>query len=493
MIRTILAVPLAMAAPLAAQRTPAPPPPAVTTDAYRGAAAATVERMAREWPIERRARNVIVFVGDGMGVSTQTAARIHQGQRAGVDGESYVTAMDRLPHAALVRTYSHDTQVADSAPTATAILAGVKTRNDVIGIGPEVAIGDCAGSRAHGVESLFGIAQRLGRATGIVSTARITHATPAAAYAHTPQRDWEADANLDERSRREGCVDIARQLVEGSVGSRLDVVLGGGRANFFPAATADPEYPELRGRRTDGRDLAAEWRRRHPDGSYIQDSRGFAALKPTGPVLGLFDPDHMKYEADRARDPAGEPSLADMTAVAIKRLSARKGGFVLLVEGGRIDHAHHAGNARRALEEAVALDEAVARAAAATDPRETLILVTADHSHTLSISGYPARGNPILGVAADATGKPILAADGKAYTTLGYANGSGATGAVRADPTSADPTGLDFRQQALVPLGSETHGGEDVAVRSSGPMAHLFRGTIEQHVIFHIVKHALTR
>ena len=215
-VTLLLALLLAVAAPLVAQKSP---PPAATTEAYRRNAAVAVERMARERPIERRARNVIIFIGDGMGISTQTAARILQGQRAGVDGESFVTAMDRLPHAALVRTYSHDAQVADSAPTA--ILAGVKTRNDVIGVGPEAAVGDCAGSRLHRLPSLFALGQRLGRATGVISTARITHATPAAAYAHTPQRDWEADVDLSEVARREGCVDIARQLVEVTVGSRL--------------------------------------------------------------------------------------------------------------------------------------------------------------------------------------------------------------------------------------------------------------------------------
>src|SRR3546814_10383658 len=101
--------------------------------------------------------------------------------------------MDLLPYTALVKTYSHDGQVSDSAPTATAILAGVKTRNGVIGVGPEAAENDCATGRRHEQPSLFGLVQSMGRATGIVSTARITHATPAAAFAPNAQRDWEAD------------------------------------------------------------------------------------------------------------------------------------------------------------------------------------------------------------------------------------------------------------------------------------------------------------
>lgn len=485
-LRSCLSFPLACllaAAPAAAQQP--------DTAAYRAQAAAELARLKAQAPIDRPAKNVIIFIGDGMGVSTLTAARIHQGQVAGKDGESFVTAMDSLPHTALVRTYSHDAQVSDSAPTATAILSGVKTRNGVIGLGPEAVPDDCASARGHELPSLFALAQRQGRSTGVISTARITHATPAAAYAHSAQRDWEAGVPPPQRAA--GCIDIARQLIEGPVGSRLDVVFGGGRRYFLPVTATDTEYPDMAGLRDDGRDLIAEWRRRNGGGSYVSDARGFAALpdRPRGKVLGLFQPDHMQYEADRAGDVAGEPSLADMTTRAIAMLSGKRQGYVLLVEAGRIDHAHHAGNARRALEDGVAFDAAVAAAVAATDPGETLIVTTADHSHAFSFSGYPTRGNPILGVAAGDDGQPFRARDGKGYTTLGYANGPGAVDHPRDDPAAADTTTLDYRQQALVPLGGETHGGEDVVVRASGPMAHLFRGTIEQHSIHAVIADAL--
>ncbi|WP_129793029.1 alkaline phosphatase [Sphingosinicella sp. CPCC 101087] len=466
----------------------------MTTEAYRAQADAELDRLRAEPPVVGRARNIILFIGDGMGVSTLTAARIHQGQRQGVDGESYVPAMDRLSHTALVKTYSHDAQVSDSAPTATAIMTGVKTRNGVIGVGPEVAENDCAASRRHTLPSLFGLAQSMGLATGIISTARITHATPAAAYAHTPQRDWEADGDVPEAARQQGCTDIARQMIEGEVGSRLDLVLGGGRANFLPTSAADPEYRESTGKRTDGRDLMADWRRRNPAGAFVWNQAGFAAvdLARTPRLLGLFEPDHMRFESDRPGDAAGEPSLAEMTRTAITMLGSRETGYVLLVEGGRIDHAHHAGNARRALEDTVALDAAVRTALEMTRREDTLILVTADHSHVFTISGYPERGNPILGLAG-AGGAPFQAGDGKSYTTLGYANGPGAVvDAPRTDPAEADTGALDYRQQALVPLGAETHAGEDVVARASGPMAHLVKGTIEQHTLFYLMREALT-
>jgi alkaline phosphatase len=476
----------ALAAPLLAQ-------PVTTTAGYRQQAEAELARLKAARPIERRARNVIIFIGDGMGISTLTAGRIHQGQRAGRDGESFQTAMDGLAHTALVKTYGHDAQVVDSAPSATAILAGVKTGNGVIGLGPEARPGQCAGARAAEIPSIMALAQQTGRATGVISTARITHATPAATYAHTADRDWEADSKLTPEARAAGCIDIARQLVEGPVGSRLDLVLGGGRQMFLPAGVADPEYPEQRGQRTDGRNLIEEWRRR-TGGRFVWNARDFAALDPVRDrrVLGLFEPDHMQYEADRARDRAGEPSLAELTRAAIARLGRNRNGYVLMVEGGRIDHAHHGGNARRALEDTVAFDEAVRAALDGVDLRDTLVVVTSDHSHVFTIAGYPVRGNPILGLVAEQPGDPVEARDGKPYTTLGYQNGPGAvTTAARPDPARTDTTALDYKQQALVPLGSETHGGEDVAVRASGPMAHLFRGTIEQHTIYHVMREAM--
>lgn len=465
-----------------------------TTEQYRQQAEAELE--ARKSATERpaKARNVIVFIGDGMGVSTLTAARILTGQSAGVDGESFVTAMDRLDHTALVRTYSHDGQVSDSAPTATAILSGVKSRNGVIGVGPEALVDDCASGLAHQVPSLLEMAQDSGLATGVVTTTGITHATPAAAYAHTPQRNWESDADMPAEALAQGCRDIARQLIEGAVGSKLEVILGGGRSSFLPETAPDTEHADRKGKRKDGRDLISEWRAANPNGVFAWNAPQFAAFDPESGarLLGLFEPGHMRYEADRAADPAGEPSLAEMVEVAIARLSQDGDGYVLVVEGGRIDHAHHAGNAYRALTDAAALDAAVARALELVDLDETLIVTTADHSHTLTISGYPERGNPILGTVAFGDARPLLARDGHAYTTLSYANGPGAfSPGQRPDPASENPAAPDYRQQATVPLGSETHAGEDVLARASGPGAHLFRGTMEQHTIFYILREAL--
>ncbi|MDC7675754.1 alkaline phosphatase [Asticcacaulis machinosus] len=460
---------------------------------YYSAAQTELSRKLAVQPNTSKARNIIIFVGDGMGVSTTTAARILAGQEAGKDGEAYVMTMDALPFSGLVKTYSHDSQVADSAPTATALMSGVKSRNSIIGLSHEAEVGNCASAQTTRVASLIELAEDAGLATGVVTTTRITHATPASAYAHTPERDWEDDVELSKAVRAEACVDIARQLIEFNHGDGLEVVLGGGRRHFLPQTVADPEYADKKGRRKDGRNLIADWQKAHPKGQYVWDAKGFKGLDLTakGPILGLFEPDHMQYEVDRARDKAGEPSLAEMTALAITRLKSNPKGFVLLVEGGRIDHAHHAGQAGRALHDTVALDKALRTAQEMTDSRDTLIIVTADHSHGLTMSGYPARGNPILGLAKDSEGKVIKAADGKPYTTLTYATGPGAEiNKPRGDISAVNTEDPDYHQQALLPAPSAAHSGEDVAVRASGPFAHLLQGTIEQNLIFHVMRHA---
>lgn len=461
--------------------------PSQTNDSYYRDAQQELATKLAQKTNTNRAKNIILFVGDGMGVSTLTAARIYNGQKHGIDGESSNMTMDALPYTAMVKTYSHDAQVSDSSATATAMVSGVKTRNGVLGVTQDVERGVCAPDK--GVVTVFEQAERAGYATGIVSTARITHATPAATFAKAGDRNWENDAELPAEVRTAGCTDIARQLVEWDVGNGFEVVLGGGRANFLPKkkGTASPEAL-----RTDGRDLIHDWSRRHNDGVYVATTAEFKAVDPrkTQRLLGLFNPSHMMFEADRAKTPDSEPSLEEMTRKAISILSHNKDGFILMVEAGRIDHAHHAGNAARALEDTVALDAAVKVAMEMTNAEDTLIMVTADHSHTMTISGYPQRGNPILGAVVDVDGKPVMAKDGKGYTTLSYANGPGAK-TDRADPHVSDPAHVEFLQPAAVPLHTETHAGEDVMIRASGPKAHLLSGTIEQNMIYHVMVHAM--
>ncbi|MBK8837922.1 MAG: alkaline phosphatase [Hyphomonadaceae bacterium] len=449
------------------------------------------------------AKNVILFIGDGMGISTITAARIYAGQMKGLDGESYQLAMEKLPYSAFSKTYTHDSQVADSAPTAVAMTTGVKSYNGTLGVTQAASIKDCASAKTSGTTSLWEIAEDAGMATGVISTARITHATPAATYAETTERDWESDKDVSDAGKAAGCVDIASQLLawQGKYGNGFDVILGGGRTNFLPATMTDPEYPNEKGVRLDGRNLVDEWQAAGPNRTAVIDRAGFNAFNwnSDGQIFGLFEPSHMQYELDRAKDGKGEPSIAEMTRAAITRLSRNPNGYVMMVEGGRVDHGLHAGDAQRALGDAAALDEAIAAAVAATDPKETLIVVTADHSHTLIIQGYPDRGNPILGLVKEG-GKLTTARDGKPYTTLSFANGPGSVCTKqpddkyqcdRKDLTNVDTTALGFLQQSLIPLGSETHGGEDVAIFAGGPGANLFSGTVEENEIFHVMARSL--
>lgn len=466
------------------------------------------------------AKNVIVFLGDGMSMSTIVAARILEGQRKQGSGEEQRLSFEDFPYTALSRTYEVDAQTPDSAGTMTAIMSGIKTRYGVIGVNQRAFRGNCDSSRGNETSSLLELAAAAGLGTGIVTNARLTHATPAATYGHAADRKWEYDAAMSDVAREQGCVDLARQFVEFRNGRGIDLAFGGGRSGFLPASQADPEHPTLRGKRRDNRDLIAEWQRK-PGSRFLWNREQFDALDTTrdGRVLGLFEPEHMRYEHERARDVGGEPSLAEMTHTAIKLLSRKPKGYFLMIEGGRIDHAHHADNAYRALDETIALSDAVRVAQQLTSDKDTLIIVTADHSHTMTIAGYPVRGNPILGKVRGPTLEGEASTDlkrdktGRTFTTLSYANGSGYSGASDLQPVgpkyyphepahfepapggrpnldAVDTEDPDYLQEAAVPLSGETHSGEDVVVFARGPGAEAVRGSIEQNVLFHLIAQA---
>ena len=472
----------------------------------------------------KSAKNVILFVGDGMGVSTVTAARILEGQLKGLQGEENSLSFDLFPFTGLAKTYNVDAQTPDSAGTMTAMMTGVKTDVGVIGVDERVEYGECSSMFGTELVTALELAELAGKATGVISTARITHATPAATYAKSVDRNWEDISDMPADAAAGGCTDIAVQLVEfeqnlaarfpGARVDGIDVVMGGGRRHFLPN---DPAYnvekpvdsgPE--GDRTDGRDLTQEWTSRYPDGAYVVDQAGFDAIDPstTERVFGLFNESHMQYEADRLNDILGEPSLTEMTTKALQILDNRKNrkrGYFLTVESGRIDHAHHAGNAAGALADTIEFASAVEAAVKNADMRNTLIIVTADHSHVFTIAGYPKRGNPILGKVVNVgSDSPALAADDLPYTTVGYSNGPGfrdygeltdsdavydgtAPYSGRVDLSAVDTQAPGYHQETLVPLGSETHAGEDVAIYGAGPYSFAVSGTNEQNVVFHVM------
>ena len=187
-------------------------------------------------------KNVVLFLGDGMGISTVTAARIFAGQQQGLPGEEYNLSFDKFENVASIKTYNINSQVSDSAGTISAILTGEKTNIGFLGVNQSVARGDCAQSLRNTLPTLAELAEQAGLATGVVSTARITHATPAGMYAHVPDRNWENSATLPADAREAGCRDIAQQMIEFAHGDGLDVILGGGRAQFMPTSEIDPEH-----------------------------------------------------------------------------------------------------------------------------------------------------------------------------------------------------------------------------------------------------------
>lgn len=461
-----------------------------------------IENAKREKIRKSKAKNVILFIGDGMGVSTLTAARIFEGQRRGESGEENRLSFEQFPYSALSKTYSANQQTSDSAPTAAAIMTGIKTDEGVLSVDQNVVRGNYKTVAGNETKTILEMAEESGRSTGIVSTARITHATPGATYSHSPDRDWESDSDISRRSKEAseaGFPDIARELIEFKYGDGLEVALGGGRSKFMPMEQNDPEDINLSGERSDKRDLVAEWLKKYKGSAYVWNKQQFDAIDPTKTkhLLGLFQRSHMQYEYDRKNDRGGEPSLAEMTSKAIDVLSQNKKGYFLMVEGGRIDHAHHDGNAYRALSDTVALSDAVRAAVGKVDLDETLIIVTADHSHVFTIAGYPARGNNIVGLTreVDDLGKvevnPSLDRDKKPRTTLGYANGLGYVPGDRPVLNDAQVAAPNYKQEATVPLIAETHGGEDVAIFATGVNAHLIRGSMEQNWIFYVMADAL--
>ncbi|XP_033751098.1 uncharacterized protein LOC117335220 isoform X2 [Pecten maximus] len=438
------------------------------------------------------AKNVILFIGDGMGVSTVTAARIYKGQRMGNLGEETVLSFEKFPHVALSKIYSVDRQTPDSAATATALMCGVKTNNGVLGVKETVQKENCGATAGQEVKSILKHFIAAGRSTGIVTTSRVTHATPAAAYAHSASRDWEGDALMT--SVTGGCKDIAYQLVYDN--NDIQVVLGGGRGPFLPSSKVDPETQKVGWtHRRDGHDLIEIWKQIHSSNehrhSYVWRKDQFDSVDPaeTDYLLGLFDASHIPYENDRDKSAAGDPSLAEMTSKAIKILKKNQNGYFLMVEGARIDHAHHDNEAKRSLVETLMFEEAVSEALRLTSTEDTLIIVTADHSHPFNIAGYSYRGNDILGITIPYWDEPPR--DGLPYTTLVYGNGPGRRPYEgRANYTGVDTSSDDFKQEAAVPLSYETHSGEDVGIYALGPMAHLLYGVQEQHYVAHVMQYA---
>ncbi len=453
------------------------------------------------------AKQVIFFLGDGMGMTTLTAARIYS---VGEDGE---LTIDTLPDTAFVKTFSNDAQVTDSAPSMAAYMTGVKMNNEVLSMSSDTlavapgkdattglsgAVNNCTSSNGKAVQTLMEAAIARNWGTGVVTTARLTHATPAVTYAHVCHRDAEYE--------------IARQAVPGgagfnaALGTGVDVLMGGVSQYWVPFNAAG-STAEKKGR-PDGRNLIEEMKKQGY--SFVSDKPGLDAVVSgvNTRVLGLFDQaiaqGHMSYDLDR--DPAKEPSLAEMTVKAMDVLIKKNKSYFLMVEGGRIDHALHATNGKRALQDTVAFDNAIKAALAKareTDPdlKNTLVVVTADHDHTLVLQGYAARtgktttSSPgILGLLRNYTdGSVAKDADGSTFTIMAFGNGPNRISDRKVMTLLDDATagGNDYLQESAIRLSSETHGGADVFLGAIGMNSDLFQGVVENISVYGLLRKAV--
>ncbi|KAI5641937.1 alkaline phosphatase domain-containing protein [Phthorimaea operculella] len=440
----------------------------------------------REVKDERIARNIIMFVGDGLSIPTMTAARILKGQRQNRTGEETELFFETFPTVGLSKTYCINQQIPDSGCTASAYLTGIKVNYGVLGLNGEVERHDCLASmdKSRHLESIAAWAIAAGKDAGIVTNTRITHASPGGAYAKAANRHWETDYDVKEAGyTTEQCPDIAHQLINSSPGNQFKVIFGGGRREFITTSTVDEEGNT--GRRTDGRNLIEEWKNnKDSQGAsfeYVWNRSQLMSAMNSPPeyLLGLFNSNHMSYHMQS--DPITEPTLAELTEAAIKMLNRNEKGFFLFVEGGRIDHGHHQNWHHLALDETIEMDKAVQKAIELVGD-DSLVVVTSDHTHVMTINGFTERGTDILG-ASDRLGW-----DGTPMLTLSYTNGPGArthVNGIRPDVTKEEDylKHLEWRAHAEVPMEEETHGGDDVPVLAHGPHHHMFTGLYEQNQI----------
>lgn len=262
-------------------------------------------------------KNIILFIGDGMGLPQVTAAKVVKGK----------LEMERCPATGFCTTWSASALVTDSAAAATALSTGVKTRNGALGVTPDGAP----------LKNVIEIAGKKGKATGVAVVCSLTHATPAGFIVHVPSRKQD--------------IEIAKQIAA----SDVDVLFGGGLDYFNP--TNDPCLPELQKKMTVA--LTAE------------EFRGLGTPEKAAAILY---PEHPPYAAGRA------VTLKELTQKAIEILSQDQDGFFLMVEGSQIDWAGHKRDGTNIVYETVDFDDAVGAGLDFAEKNgETLVIITADH------------------------------------------------------------------------------------------------------------------
>ncbi|HET8863764.1 MAG TPA: alkaline phosphatase [Solirubrobacterales bacterium] len=419
---------------------------------------------------DRQPRNVIFLLGDGMGTQEITAARYYQG----VGNELNV---DRMPFTGFDTTWSVKPAAAppylpdydpDSASTGTAWATGQKTIDERISQGPSSA----ENVPGANLKTVLELAQKRGMTVGNVSTAEITDATPAVLASHISLRGCQGPANMGACPTETKAAGGLGSIAEQEVDHKVDVLLGGGRARFEQTIAGGPDAGKTVVQSAQAKGY-----------QYVTDAAGLSAVSSAKkPVLGLFTSGNMSLEwsgpaaslgkgnaavpCKESQRPAKEPSLAAMTEKAIDLLDNRK-GFFLQVEGASIDKQDHATNACGQIGETVAFDEAIG---VALDYQrwhpDTLVVVTADHSHTSQIVSEDASGSGVpTGYSTN-----LLTKDGQ---TMSLTYGTAGYGGPGAAPVAVPP--------------SQQHTGAVVPVWGSGPGSLDVLGTNDHTDLFDVL------
>jgi alkaline phosphatase len=427
----------------------------------------STERAVRAALDDRHPRNVIFLLGDGMGTQEITAARYYEGVHSSLN-------VDRLPLTGFDTTWSVKPAAnppylpdydPDSASTGTSWATGRKTIDERISQGPSSAI-DVPGKNYR---TLLERAQRSGKKVGNVSTAEITDATPAVVASHISLRDCQGPEDMDDCASEKKDAGGLGSIAEQEVDHKVDVLLGGGRNRFEQTITGG----KYAGQTVVDSAEAKGFR-------YVTDADGLDGIgRSRKPVLGLFTPGTMTQEwtgpaatlgkgnaavaCTEGNRPDAEPSLAAMTTKALELLESRK-GFFLQVEGASIDKRDHAADACGQLGETVAFDQAIGVALDyQREHPDTLVVVTADHSHTSQIVSEDAEEDGLpTGYSTN-----LLTKDGQ---TLSLTYGTAGYGGPGAGPVAEIP--------------SQQHTGAVVPVWGKGPGSLRVLGTNDHTDLF---------
>ncbi|VDL62477.1 unnamed protein product [Nippostrongylus brasiliensis] len=394
----------------------------------------------------KRPKNIILFIGDGMGISTVTSARVNKNQHAGNPHVNAPLFFEGFAHAGLVKTSSFDHHVTDSAAGATALLTGRKTNSKMLGTMPNTKATCTNATESHIVDGIVEGALQKGVAVGFVTTTRVTHATPAALYAK--------------------------------------VMMGGGRAYLMDETR--------HGLRRDGANIDLEWLSLEGKRRVLRTRNDLDAadgLDQEEKLLGVFSEQHLPYYLNQLVDgQQTAPRLHEMTQKAIRHLQKDNDGFFLVVEGGLIDMAEHINQMHLAFAEMYEFEEAIRTAREMTNLNDTLIIVTADHGHALTLPGYVPKTDSIFESFKISEGGANVA---EYYVpTMFFATGPGYANGFQMHDGVATGQPL-YRQRSAIPTKYGFHGGEDVGIWADGPFSELFSSTIENTEVAYLMKFLL--